>query len=235
MRVFVCADIHGTYDYEKIKKFRKRYKNEVSLDDYLIVCGDFGALWLNDSEDNYMLNRIYKDFPCTILWVDGNHENFEKLYKHPTEDFHGGKVHRVTDRILHLQRGEVYNLNNCCKIFAFGGAKSTDRGYDTGDNYGWWKEEVPTKVEMENGLKNLKLNNNVVDFIFTHNCYKKRLEDDFQYFRETDEEFSDYLQRIAETVDFRHWYFGHHHIDKTEGNFTCLYDKVVELNLEQLI
>ncbi len=238
MRVFVTGDIHGTFDYDKIKKFRKLIKNEVTLDDYLIVCGDFGVLWLNDKEDMYMLKRVYKDFPCTILWVDGNHENFEKLYSYPTEDFCGGKVHRITDRILHLKRGEVFNLNNECKIFAFGGAKSSDRGYDSGDDYGWWKEELPTKAEMENGLRNLAKHDNTVDYIVTHDCSGKILEEKFSIFREQDKGFSDYLQKIAESTSFKHWYFGHHHSDRTSEIFTCLYDRIVELyvvkNLENI-
>lgn len=32
----------------------------------------------------------------------------------------------------------------------------------------WWKEELPTEEEMENGRKNLEKNQYKVDFILTH-------------------------------------------------------------------
>ena len=38
----------------------------------------------------------------------------------------------------------------------------------------WWKRELPNQEEMDNGIKNLELNNNKVDYILTHCpcCYK---------------------------------------------------------------
>ena len=31
----------------------------------------------------------------TTLFVDGNHENFDRLYEYPVEEWHGGKVHKA--------------------------------------------------------------------------------------------------------------------------------------------
>lgn len=233
MRVFVSGDVHGTHDYKKIKNFRKMLKDDLTLDDYLIICGDFGLFWLNEKENQYMLNKVYKDFPCTILWVDGNHENFDKLYSYPTEEWNSGKVHRISDRILHLQRGEVFNLNGT-KIFAFGGAKSTDRGYEFGDSIGWWKEELPNDEEYKNASLNLKNNNDKVDYIFTHDCDVVTLQELYKGFgeiRESDERFRRFLNFIYDNVEYKHWYFGHHHTDITINKSTCLYDTIREINL----
>ncbi len=229
MRVFVCGDIHGTYDYRKIKRFRKTLKAELTLDDYLIVCGDFGLFGLNAREDAYMLRAVYKEFPCTILWIDGNHENFTKLYDYPTEEWKGGKVHRVTDRIVHLQRGEIFELGEGFKIFAFGGAKSTDRGYDTGDYYAWWPEELPNIEQIDYGLNTLVSNDNKIDYIFTHDCSKKVLNEMFDIDRGSDAQFSKFLDFVAENVEFKHWYFGHHHVDKNVDKYSCLYNNIIEL------
>lgn len=61
----------------------------------------------------------------TTLFVDGNHENFDLLYKYPIVDFHGGKAHRIMPHIYHLMRGEVFELEGM-SFFAFGGASSRD-------------------------------------------------------------------------------------------------------------
>ncbi len=46
-----------------------------------------------------------------ILFIDGNHENFDMLYNLPIAEFGGGIVHKVDDGIYHLIRGEVYNID----------------------------------------------------------------------------------------------------------------------------
>lgn len=229
MKVFVCGDIHGNVDYGKIKKFREVMKEYLTLEDYLIVCGDFGLFWTNEKENQYMLNKVYIDFPCTILWIDGNHENFNAIYSYPIEEFKGGKVHRISDRILHLQRGEIFELDENFKFFAFGGAKSTDRGYEFGESKYWWKEELPTTEEIDNGIDNLGKHNNKVDYIFTHDCDKNILINNFGINRKTDESFSLFLEYISDFVEFKHWYFGHHHIDKTVDKYSCLYNDIVIL------
>ena len=49
----------------------------------------------------------------------GNHENFTRLYNYPIEEWHGGKVHKIRDSVLHLMRGEIFDIDNK-KAFIFG-------------------------------------------------------------------------------------------------------------------
>ena len=97
----------------------------MTRDDFVIVCGDFGGIWADRPEERYWLNWLeQKKF--TLLFVCGNHENFERLYNEfPVVDFHGGKAHRIRENIFHLMRGSVFELCGK-KIFAFGGASSHD-------------------------------------------------------------------------------------------------------------
>ena len=39
----------------------------------------------------------------------------------------------------------------------------------------WWKEELPTEEEMQEGLNNLKRYDNKVDYIITHSPYSSLL------------------------------------------------------------
>lgn len=59
------------------------------------------------------------------LLTDGNHENFDRLYAYPVEMWHGGKVHKIRPSVIHLMRGQIFELEEK-KIFTFGGASSHD-------------------------------------------------------------------------------------------------------------
>ena len=62
----------------------------------------------------------------TTLFVDGNHENYTRLYNdYSVVEWHGGKVHKIRDSVLHLMRGEVFDIDGKT-IFVFGGARSHD-------------------------------------------------------------------------------------------------------------
>lgn len=42
---------------------------------------------------------------------------------------------------------------------------------------------------------------------------------------------SDYLEKIKNTVNYRHWYFGHMHVNEEfpSEKSTCLYEKIMLL------
>ena len=123
--IYITGDTHA--DFSKFEKNKLPIQTEMTKDDYVIICGDFGGVW------NYIVESMYekcwldwlneKNF--TTLFVDGNHENFERLYRYPVEEWHGGKVHKIRESVIHLMRGEVFDIDNK-KFFTFGGAKSHD-------------------------------------------------------------------------------------------------------------
>lgn len=59
------------------------------------------------------------------MFVDGNHENFDKLYQYPEKDWHGGRVHEIRPNVLHLMRGHVFDIQGH-SFFCMGGAMSHD-------------------------------------------------------------------------------------------------------------
>lgn len=51
----------------------------MTKDDYVIICGDFGGVWDEGKMETVLLDWLdSKSF--TTLFVDGNHENFDRLY-----------------------------------------------------------------------------------------------------------------------------------------------------------
>lgn len=45
--------------------------------------------------------------------------------RYPVAEWHGGKVHRIRPHVLHLMRGQIFELEGC-RFFTMGGAKSHD-------------------------------------------------------------------------------------------------------------
>lgn len=225
--ILVTGDTHGKVDFNKIKTINE--KGSLSKDDYLIIAGDFAAIF-----DPNTLNQdlaIYNELPFTVLFVDGNHENFTLLNSYPVSMWNGGKVHIIKDNIIHLMRGQVYSIEGKT-IFTFGGAVSVDQ-YRRIENVSWWKEEMPSEEEFNEAKENLLKYNNQVDYIITHTCDAITIRNYLAYFRGKvseifmDNEMLDYFET---NVKYKHWYFGHYHFDgKITDNKTEVYNSFYEL------
>ena len=85
--IYVTGDCHARFGKFSVGGFPEQ--KEMTRDDFVIVCGDFGGVWSNTSEEVWWLDWL-SDKPFTILFVDGNHENFDRLYGDEFEvvDFH---------------------------------------------------------------------------------------------------------------------------------------------------
>lgn len=99
--IYLTGDTHIPIDIGKLscKSFPKQ--QEMTHSDYVIVLGDFGLLWKKDKTYDYWLDILSKR-TYTLLFLDGNHENFDWLDSLPVETWHGGRVHRIAENILHL-------------------------------------------------------------------------------------------------------------------------------------
>ena len=84
--------------------------------------GDFDILFDFNLLENYCIDKLKKR-NYTILFIDGNHENFKKLNKYNTEEWNGGKVHKIKDNIIHLTRGQIFNIDGNT-FFTMGGGIS---------------------------------------------------------------------------------------------------------------
>lgn len=226
--IWVTGDTHGMHDFDKLKYFGWREEG-FTRDDHVIVAGDFGAVWWRGSLDEDL--KPYEQLPFTVLFVDGNHENFDLLDSFPVSMWHGGKVQMIRPNIIHLMRGQVYVLEGK-KIFTFGGATSTDRAMRVA-GLTWWPREMPSHEELDEAIANLAAHGNSVDYIITHSCGERALmypplrTHSFQPGRYPENQMLAYFEDI---VNFRHWYFGHFHMDaRLSDKFTVLYRDIVPL------
>ena len=224
---YLTGDTHGQVDINKITMKKWPKQSELTREDYLIVLGDFGLYWKNDKTYEY-LRDFYHGRKYTVLWVDGNHENFDWIDSLPVEEWNGGLVNR-DDNIIHLRRGYVYDIDNM-KFFTLGGAKSIDKIYRT-EGISWWKQEEIDFHEQEFALKNLESSNWSVDYILTHAAPRSILMPMFNRPEYTGSSTTEkFLEYVTFDVHFKHWYFGHYHQDRDYGRYHCLYNRVVGLS-----
>ena len=228
--VFVTGDVHCPIDVHKLNSKNFPIQKSLTKDDYLIVCGDMGIVWSNPEGKGYNEDIYWQKWfdtrNYTTLFVDGNHENHPLLNSFPIVDFCGGKVHKIRDSVYHLIRGEIYTIEGKT-FFCFGGASSHDK-YIRKEGVDWWPEEIADINEMNKGIENLEKFNNSVDYIITH-CCSTPIQKVISPYYESDS-MTQIFKFISENVEFKHWFFGHYHVDKeVNDKFTCLYDNIVKI------
>ena len=227
--IYITGDTHRQIDNRFLQL------ENLTENDYLIILGDFGGIW--NGNDKYFMPFLKKQ-NYNILFIDGNHENHKILNEYSVKMWNGGKIHKIEDNIIHLMRGQIFNIDNL-SFFTFGGAYSVDKNIRT-EFIDWWKEEEGNYEEMNEGLDNLSKYNNKVDYILTHAGPKTPIEN---YFKCLNKNFNgslteNYLDEIYNLVDYKHWFCGHYHEntqldwfnnEETKNNITILYNKVVKI------
>ena len=249
--IYITGDCHA--DFRRFNKQIFPEQESMTKDDYVIICGDFGGVWNKDVEDK--AEKWWMDWldnkPYTTLFVDGNHENFDRLYSYPTKQWNGGKVHKIRPSVIHLMRGQIYVLDGK-RIFTFGGARSHDISggiLETDDpdykkkkkeldrewisyrinHISWWKEELPSKEEMEEGLKNLEKYDNTVDYIVSHCCAGKTQIQIGNDAKDVDI-LTEYFDILREKVNYKKWFFGHYHDNKNlNDKELLLYEQIIRI------
>lgn len=93
MSICITGDTHGGFRRLSADNFPQQ--RQMGRDDFAVVTGDFGGVWDDSSgEAYYWLNWLDKR-PFTTLFVDGNHENIDRLNALPVHQWYGGKVHFI--------------------------------------------------------------------------------------------------------------------------------------------
>ena len=249
--IYITGDCHGEFHKFSVENFIEQ--KEMTKDDYVIICGDFGGIWNKDEESRW--EKWWMDWleskSFTTLFVDGNHENFDRLYAYPVEEWNGGKIHRIRPSVIHLMRGQIFTIAGK-RIFTFGGARSHDisggilelddpayqskakrlernwEPYRT-NHLTWWEQELPTQEEMEEGRRNLELNGNIVDFIVTHCCASSTEVLVGCNYEKT--YLNNYFEDIRQNVKYDKWFFGHYHNNRNVNDKEILlYEQIIRID-----
>ena len=223
--IYITGDIHGEIDIHKLANWRFPMQKTMTRDDFIIICGDFGLVWNGGKTDLYW-QKWLENKPFTTLFVSGNHENFELLEQYPVAEWHGGKVQFIQPHVIHLMRGQVYDINGL-KFFTMGGASSHDMWCRTA-GISWWPQELPSADEYEEARKNLSAADWKVDVVLTH-CGPNSVQDYVGCGGFETDKLTDFLEDISQRLTWKKWYMGHYHRDEAIGSYRLLYDDIVEL------
>ena len=245
--IFVTGDTHGNFQRFGTKHFPEQ--KEMSRSDHIIICGDFGGVWADTPNEKYWLDWL-EDKPFTTLFVDGNHENFDRLNALPVQEWHGGNVHEIRPHILHLMRGQVFEIEGYT-FFTMGGATSHDirdgildpasptfeedywlkrrtRQMFRVKGVSWWAQEIPGEDEYAEAVRNLERVGYKVDYIISHcasTCVQQKLNPDF-----TPDRLTDFLEKVKEKADYHYWLFGHYHDNKAvDEKYILLWEQIVQV------
>ena len=234
---YITGDTHGNQF-----KWVEQIDPVLKTGDRIIVAGDFGMGFWNG---RYWSEETFFDWlarqPYTVLFCDGNHEDFDKLEKYPVTQWNGGRVQCIRPNVIHLMRGEVYDLDGQ-RIFVFGGGYSMDKAYRE-PGVSWWPQEMPSAEEYQNGEVNLDACGRKVDCMITHTAPSETVYALSTMFRgqikpAMEEEFrlNSFLDVLQRTVEYQRWYFGHFHVDaELWRNQTVVFSTIRQLETGKIV
>ena len=170
---------------------------------------------------------------------------------YPVAEWHGGKVHRVRPHVLHLMRGQIFELDGY-RFFTMGGAKSHDiedgilepdapdferrlmmLQRKPGARYrinhiSWWAQELPSDEEYDEARQSLNAVGWQVDYIITH-CAPTSIALMGSRHNEADR-LTDFLQEVRERAKYHYWLFGHYHDNKAiDEKHILLWEQIVRI------
>ena len=231
MSIYLTGDTHGSRDLKKLAA-RRFDDTGLTRDDYMVVLGDFGLIWQPQPTDHEVFWLDWLEAkPWTTLVVLGNHENYDRFARMPQEPWHGGYVRRIRDNVLQLVDNGIFQIDGK-SFFVRGGAHSIDRALRA-RGVSWWAEEVPSQSERRQAVKALDAVGWKVDYVLTHELPVSLVDAlaplaDRPVFPD---EYMQWLQGIANLLDFKRWFFGHYHVDYRDlGKFACVYQDVITLD-----
>lgn len=203
--IYITGDTHGD-----ISRFKEKDLKKLKKGDTLIICGDFGFLWDGSKKEKKNLQWLGKQ-KYQILFVEGCNENYDLLDKYEVSEWNGGKVQVISGNLIHLMRGEIYQIEGKT-FFAFGGGDGSD-SIVREDEFASQGREQPTVKETSHGIENLGRHHDQVDYIITHDAPATIK----QFMNMEDNQVSfihNYLDALSKVVRFKRWYFGKYHKNK---------------------
>ena len=232
--IHITGDTHGS-----LTRVQWYARDRLTSDDLILVCGDFGMLW-----SSMPTREEFPKLPCPVLFVDGNHENFDLLADLPRKKMFGGQVGVVQidgeDVAYHLLRGCVYTIQGQ-RFFTLGGGVSIDRNRRI-EGVSWWRREVPTTLEGQRALYHADQVGEV-DYVVTHaaplgalglvrrECFAQSYPAyaDAKIVEMGRSPVTRLLSEVDKRLDYKEWFFGHYHFDGNDGKYTGLFESWVQI------
>ena len=240
--VFLSGDKHG--DYKDVEHFCLKWNT--SKEDLLVILGDNGVNYWGPHRDKKLKNYL-SSLPISFLMIKGNHDQrpSTKLYTIAPEDAHPllkGSVFVEKDYpslLFAPMYGGIELLADTVwkKCFILGGAYSADKWYRLEmqalgyHGYRWFADEQLSLWEMKEAAEMIR--DYEPDYILSHTCPYKYIPRDMfmpQIDQSTvDDTMEHWLGTVEESVDYKRWYCGHWHTDRTVDKMRFMYHDIILL------
>ena len=214
--IYVTGDTHGD-----IEIFNERRLGHLKKGDTLIITGDFGFIWDNSKVEIKNLKKLSKK-KYDILFVEGSHENFERLREFEEVAFHGGTARKIADNIYCLNRGEMYRIENKIFFTLGGGLPPEADGTESSPS-------LPSDEELEYAVVNIEEQRRMLDVIITHEAPAsvKRMIDRGAGIND----LNIFLDTVMHNAHYRRWYFGSLHEDRAVSEkLICVFEDVHKID-----
>lgn len=224
--IYITGDIHG--EVFRIAEAVARFN--IGSEDTIVLLGDVGMNYYgNKRGDGHRKKRLNK-LGVPMFCIHGNHEMRPGTIPTYREmEWNGGAVYVEDDypNLLFAKDGEVYDLNGR-KTIVIGGAYSVDKWYRLQCDLNWFPDEQPSeeiKAKVEQKLHELGWK---VDAVLTHTCPERYIPRE-AFLSGVDQATVDntteqWLDTIAERLDYHAWFCGHWHINKRIDKMHFLFD-----------
>ena len=213
MNYIITGDCHGQFS---------RFKSLGNIPNTaVIILGDVGLNYNLDERDCQRKINL-SSYPFTFYCVRGNHEARpnEKLGMHQDYDENVGGTVWVEDEFPNIRYfcdWGHYNIDGL-KTLVIGGAYSVDKHYRIVTKEPWFENEQLAQFEMEACERNIDILG--FDLVLSHTCPRSVQPTDlFLSFIDqstVDTSMENWMDRIARTMKWKIWLFGHYHADRIE-------------------
>lgn len=211
--IYFASDMHA-----ENRRAIEEYVSIATASDLLIILGDLG-LGFENTNKNRAFDRYFMSLRVNIAFIDGNHENHPLINSYPRETWCGGEVHRITPNIVHLIRGNIYNIDDE-SFFVMGGCKSSPKWKEIGL---WYEGEEPTAEEISSAYHNLKKRGNSVDYVLTHKYEQGDLSSAPPL------SLDGLIHYLKNRVSYKAWISGHwHQYIEFDNKHFCVYDELIK-------
>ncbi len=218
--IYVIGDIHGDLDLLDIKFEELKSKSKTSLEkkDILFVAGDAGFVnsYENETSKGQRMKHL-NNLPFIIIAVLGNHENYDIIESFPEEIIFNGKCYKEPDvDVYYAKNGQIFDIDGI-KFFTFNGGLSIDKDkrLKLEAEYNkkfWWPQEIKTE-DFQSAYQYYCTHH--VDYVITHDVplsiFNKLIAFIPGRFKDQICPLQDFLQKIYNANNFKHWYAGHYH------------------------
>jgi len=162
MKILVSGDWHGSSSAAKAAA-KKAVQTGCEV---IVQVGDFGFWPHTDPDYVDTVSRHITKQGLFMVWIDGNHENFDALYDGNWPVTSGG-FRKIAENVLYAPRGHRWEWDDV-SFLALGGGYSIDKDFRlaTGPigKY-WWPQETLTQREVYEAIEGGEC-----DVMFTHDC-----------------------------------------------------------------